>query len=458
MTYTEALAYLDTFVNFERNLPTRTTRAVITLDRVVELGNRLGNPQDRFPIVHVAGTKGKGSTSAFAASIFRAMGLKTGLYTSPHLQSVRERISINGKDIPKNDFARVLKTCEPALETMRHPPRGERRPTYFEVLTHLAFSWFAEQKVDVAIIEVGLGGRLDATNIVKPVVCGITNISYDHVAILGDTLPQIASEKAGILKPRVPVICAPQVPEVIVTIEECARATESACEFVGREIALTHRRIPSTSAGSRADQASVRLPDDREFQGVLGLRGKHQAENWAVAVRLVDVFLTRSGRTLTADAVVQGSRNVVWPGRLELLPSRKKSRGPHVFLDGAHNEYSLRTVIHELRQLQSGPLVVVFGCAKDKDFAAMFRVLHESDLAGVVFTQAGNSRSRDPQELGAEWQLMFGRDTDVYGSCADAVQAAKKLAGESGNVLITGSLYLVGAIKDLKTTSAKSLR
>jgi dihydrofolate synthase/folylpolyglutamate synthase len=448
MNYSEALAYLDTFVNFERNLPTRATRAAITLDRVRELAERLGNPQDRFSSVHVAGTKGKGSTCAFAASIFRAAGLRTGLYTSPHLQSVRERISIDGQDITEADFARLLRGCAPALELMRRPPKGERRPTYFEILTHLAFSWFAERQVDVAVVEVGLGGRLDATNIIRPAACAITNISFDHVAILGDTLSRIAREKAGIIKPRVPVVSASQSPEARDAIAACARAAEAPCEFVGRDITLTHRRV-ETAEGLR-DEGCARLADGREFTSLLGLRGRHQAENWAVAVRLADLFLTRRGGALTSEALAKGSRVVDWPGRLELLPAPNGARGPRVFVDGAHNEHSVRTVIGELRLLQPGPLAVLFGCAKDKDLEAMFRVLAGCDLAGVVLTQAGNSRSREPRSLGGEWQRVAGREAVICEHCADGLNAAKQLAGPSGSVLVTGSLYLVGAVKDLK--------
>jgi len=418
MTYSEALAYLDSFINLERNVPTRTMRAVITLDRVRELASRLGNPQNSFPSLHVAGTKGKGSTCAFAASILRAEGFKTGLYTSPHLVDVRERIRIGDDLIPEGDFARIISSCRPVLEDMRRPPRGQRRPTYFEVLTHLAFAWFAEQKVDVAVIEVGLGGRLDATNIVTPVACGITNISFDHQAILGNTLGLIAREKAGIMKPGVPIVIAPQVPEVHRMLEDCAKLARAPFEFIN----------------AAPPKAGVKL----------ALRGGFQIENWAVAVRLVDLFCHKRNRMPVSDSAIrEGSANVKWPGRLEEI-------SPRVFLDGAHNDHSMHAVLADVRptaQRRDVPLVVLFACAKDKDSHSMLGELAAHHADHVIFSHSGNSRGKDPAALAAEWKKLSGCDAVVMGSCVDALNEARRLAGSKGVVLATGSLYLVGAIK-----------
>ena len=273
MNYAESIAYLDSFVNLERGALTRAHRAVITLDRVRELAARLGNPQDRFPSLHVAGTKGKGSSCAFAASILRAAGFKTGLYTSPHLQDVRERITVGGALIPPDDFARILTAAQPALETMRLSSQGQRRPTYFEILTHLAFAWFAEQAVDVAVVEVGLGGRLDATNILLPHACAITSISRDHMAMLGDTLELIAIEKAGILKLGVPAISAPQHPEALAALEARAAVVGAPLEVIGREV-FASADLPS-SAENTSDEwlfpsAGLRLPGGVSFRATLG--------------------------------------------------------------------------------------------------------------------------------------------------------------------------------------------
>jgi dihydrofolate synthase / folylpolyglutamate synthase len=452
MNYTEALAYLNGTVNFERAVPGRAMRAAITLDRVRELAQRLGNPQNTFKSLHVAGTKGKGSTCAFAESILRAAGLKTGMYVSPHLQDVRERITVCGKMIPEAEFARMLTQCEPALEEMRSPPEGERRPTYFEILTHLAFSWFADQKVDVAIVEVGLGGRLDATNIINPAACAITNISFDHQAILGDTLEQIASEKAGIIKPGVPVVVAPQTPEASNAIERRAKECGVRCEVAGRDFLFSEAQ----SERQFFPAGNVRFKDGLNYSAELGLRGRYQIENWAVAVRLCDVFWSaHHGKHVTADAVTRGSANVNWPGRLEKISLPDAGNSPEVFLDGAHNDYSLKTVLNELRSTYGDKrIVLLFACAKDKNSEAMLRVAKEAGVADVIFTHSGNTRGKEPSDLAREWkQVSGGGEAEAYPVCADGLEAARKRCGGDGALLITGSLYLVGAIKDMMSAA-----
>ena len=553
MIYSEALTYLDSFVNYERSVPGHLMRQMSTLDRVRELAERLGNPQNKFPTIHVAGTKGKGSTCAFAAAILSAAGFKTGLYISPHLQNIRERISIfeprllqekvgqtsegvgqtflsapaaGGRDahppliplahnmgqwICEADFARLLDACRPVLELMRGGPEGERPPTYFEIMTHLAFTWFAEQQVDVAVIEVGLGGRLDATNIITPIASGITNISFDHMAILGDTLEEIAAEKAGIIKAGIPVISAPQLPGVARVLEERARMNQTRCEFVGRTIltgrqkCLPHHLLsPVLLKGCREEKlpvvgefslstlptmdsieaqvlplpkATIQLPDGTRYDAEIGLRGQHQIENWAVAVSLSDVFhLAKTGRHLPAAAVQSGSKNVCWPGRLEIVTA-PVDIGPQIILDGAHNDHSLKTVLNALLPSPLGEradvsvsergvrgavghapekdenLTILFACAKDKDIDSMLKVL-SSFPARVVFTHSGNSRGKDPFELAREWLSHSRHPAPAYSSHVEGLEAAKRLAGPRGIVLVTGSLYLVGAIRDwLQNTS-----
>lgn len=450
MNYLEATEYLNSFSNLERTPLDRSARAAITLDSVRELARRLGDPQVRFPSIHVAGTKGKGSTCAFAASILRAQGLRVGLYVSPHLEDVRERITIDGTKIPESDFARILSGCVPVLEEMRRPPAGHRRPTYFEIVTHLAFTYFAEQKVDVAAVEVGLGGRLDATNIVAPDVCGIANISFDHTAILGDTLELIAREKAGIFKQGVPVVIAPQVPGAEHALRESASNAGAPLEAVGTEILATE--IDSVSAPEwRMPQVQARLPEGVEYSATLGLRGRHQIENWALALRLADIFYRkRFGKKLSQEAVSRGSRDVEWPGRLELVGSNQEMSGPAIFLDGAHNALSVEVVLNELRaHVKRSPLVCLFGCARDKDVAGMLRAMARTDqgVDKVVFTDSGNPRSCTPAELAQAWNKTSGRAADVRDSSADGFALAVELAGANGVVLVLGSLYLVGKIR-----------
>ena len=457
MDFPAAIAYLDGFVNFERSVPNHAMREALTLGRVRELAARLGNPQERFPSLHVAGTKGKGSTCAFAAAMLDAAGYKIGLYVSPHLQDVRERISIGGRRIAPEDFARLLLAARPGLEAMRGLPVGERRPTYFEVLTHLAFAWFAEEGIDAAVVEVGLGGRLDATNIVRPAACAITNISFDHMAILGNTLPQIAAEKAGIFKPGVPVVAAPQTPEVLATLEERARQAGARLEMAGRDYTV-ETLAPAADDAAAWPRAAVTLKDGTRYEATLGLRGAFQVENWAVAVRLADHFaLAKTGAHIPAAAVARGARAIQWPGRMEEVEADVVARfsgqapAPRLILDGAHNDHSLRTILSEIRAAcaPSRRLVVLFGCAKDKDAGAMLRVLSAGGVEHVVFTHSGNARGRNPRELAAEWAALGGAPASACEDCAAGLRAALEEAGPQGLAVAAGSLYLVGAIKDL---------
>ena len=452
--YAEALAYLDSFVNFERNVQTAASRSAMALDTVLALDHLLGRPHLRFPTIHVAGTKGKGSTCAFTASILAAAGWRVGMYTSPHLQDVRERIAINSRGhgaapIPEADFARLIAAAKPAIEEFRHPPKGQRRATYFEVLTHLAFAYFAEQNVDCAVIEVGLGGRLDATNIISPSVCAITSISFDHTAMLGNTLAEIAREKAGILKPNIPAVVAPQQPEAMEAILDQARTAGASVERIGIEIPFKSDILTGVNGDWPLPRASVTLPG-REFSARVGLHGAHQVENWAVAVRLADrVYTQRNGARLDAPHVESGSRNVVWPGRLEEL-AVPQSGTTRVILDGAHNDYSLKVVCHELLSRSwSRPFVVLFGCARDKDHWGMLRVLAEASPESVLFTHSGNPRGREPSELAQAWSDLQQRPAQVVPNSSDALAGAVRRAEGRGVVLVAGSLYLVGAIKDL---------
>ncbi|MEI6235537.1 MAG: folylpolyglutamate synthase/dihydrofolate synthase family protein [Planctomycetota bacterium] len=450
MNYEEATAYLDGFVNLERSALDRQARAAITLESVRELAHRLGDPHLRVPAIHVAGTKGKGSTCAFAASILRAHGLRVGLYVSPHLEDVRERVSIDGRLIPESDFARILTGCVPVLESMRHPAPNRRRPTYFEILTHLAFTWFAEQKVDAALIEVGLGGRLDATTIVEPIVCGIANISYDHMAILGDTLDLIAREKAGIFKSGIPAVIAPQQPEAENALRAVALHIGSPIEGVGRDSQVVE--LPSQSQDEWPNtRAQARMPDGTEYTATLALKGRHQIENWALALRLSAIFYQkRLNKKLSADAVERGSRDVVWPGRLERIKAHGQTNGPTIFVDGAHNAASVEAILNDVHEhLKRKPLVCVFGCARDKDIAGMIRILSRAErgVDQIIFTDSGNPRGCMPTELADAWKNVSTTPCDVRESSAEGLALAIKLAGPNGAVIVTGSLYLVGNVK-----------
>lgn len=472
----EATAYLESLTDYERVAPDAAARARFTLDPVRDLAARLGNPQDRFPVVHVAGTKGKGSVCAFTAAVLRAAGLRVGLYTSPHLCDFRERLRLDGKMISRERFAAVLSRCRPHLEKSTSRLDASRPPTYFETLTLLALLWFAEEKAEVAVIETGLGGRLDATNIVRPTVCGVTPVSRDHTAYLGESLAEIAREKAGIIKPGVPVVCAPQPPEAEKVLAERAAAVGAPFELLGQKIIFRELfpgadRETSSTGRDEPPRTETVLPDGRRFTAQLGLWGAHQTVNLATAVRLADtVHAALKGAGIPAAAVERGAAEVVWPGRLEeALPAatrnaevrRSLKDGARLFLDGAHNDASLRAALAALRRrLPHRPPTLLFACAADKNLPAMFDLLATKDaettaatetfeVAGAVFTKAPHPRALSPEKAAELWRRRTGRAAAAFADCRTALLAALRRAGPQGSVLATGSLYLVGLLKEL---------
>jgi len=453
MDYTEAIAYLDGYVNFERSMPDGP-RAMFGLARLRELATRLGDPQEQFPAVHIAGTKGKGSSCAFAASMLQAAGLRVGLFTSPHLIHVRERIQVNGEHIGEDAFASAMARCHPVLEKMRVRPIGERRLTYFEVLTHLAFLHFSDVPVDVAVVEVGMGGRLDATNIVEPVACGITSLGLEHTRILGSTLPEIAREKAGIFKHNAKGVSAIQEPDAVPVLEEIADRVGLPLEFIGRELQLSvnvcERDLQVRDRLARS-VAEVRTASrDWCASATIGLSGRFQAENWALAARLSHwAHLKIRGTPLPADAIRHGAAEVNWPGRLDALPRRENE--PLIVVDGAHTPNSMKTIIDEMPRLapDAAPRVVLFACAKDKDAEGLLGVLARY-ATEIVFTCSHNPRRRPPDELAGIWQRITGRKAAVETDLNRALSLGKALAGKDSNalLLVVGSLYLVGAVKE----------
>ena len=299
MNYAQALQYLSSFVDFERQPPGRAGRTAFTLERINMLAERLGRPERRFKSVHIAGTKGKGSTAAFCESIARTAGLRVGTYTSPHLVDVRERIRLDGRPVARGLLARTLTRCHGDYQAVRAAP-GDRRLTYFEALTHLAFQIFAEREGDLAVVEVGMGGRLDATNIITPLVSVITAVSRDHTAQLGNSLAEIAGEKAGIAKPGVPLVVAPQPPEALEAIREAARRRGAGPLLVlGQDIGLNPGR---RRAGSYRTM-TLQTPKGAYRNLKVRLLGAHQLENAALAVAAMELAAERGGLSLSAEAI-----------------------------------------------------------------------------------------------------------------------------------------------------------
>jgi dihydrofolate synthase / folylpolyglutamate synthase len=397
VNYSEAIQFLYGLQMFGANFGLENTRKLAAL---------AGNPQEKLRFIHVAGTNGKGSTCAMLESIYRTAGLRVGLFTSPHLVSFRERIQVNRQLIPENELVRLVEEIQPLLKQFP----ADHHPTFFEVVTVMALKFFAEQKCDLVIWETGLGGRLDATNIVTPLASVITNIAFDHQQWLGDTLEKIAAEKAGIIKPGIPVVTTTDAPEALAVIEKTARENNASL--------------------TKIQKSEVRN------QKSVALLGEHQKQNAALALATVKVLQKQI--PVSKDNICDGLRNVNWLGRLQLI---EKANGQKFLLDGAHNVAGAEALRAALEKHFTGMRpVLVFGALADKNWPDICQIL--APLAGKIFTvPVASGRTADAHEL----VKAFGSTNPAakamaVENLADALNASKS----EPFVIITGSLYLVG--------------
>ncbi len=434
--YVKALRFLNSLSDFERLRIVRYNSTNFDLDRMRTLLRRLGNPQDQFRSVHVAGTKGKGSTCAMVAAMLQANGYKTGLYTSPHLTDIRERIAVDGHMIPHADFARIIRHIEPIASRMKP------MPTYFDVLTAAAFKYFAEQKAQIVVVETGLGGRLDSTNVIKPEVTAITSISKDHMAQLGGTLARIAEEKAGIFKSGVPALSVQQDPEVEAVLERVAAKNGTQLDVTGKAIDFSYRFESSRMLGPH-NRVCLTTPASKFEHLAVPLIGEHQAINCGLALAIVDRLKGR-GIALNDNRSMEGLAKTSLPGRMEML-----SQTPRVVADAAHNAASVDAMMRAIGQyIPYDSMVVIFGCCADKDVPGMLeRITSGADK--VIFTKVDNIRSADPNELAAQYVELYGKMAQVAPTLADAMAIAYRAVTKEDLICITGSFYLVGEAKKL---------
>ncbi|HRE49239.1 MAG TPA: folylpolyglutamate synthase/dihydrofolate synthase family protein [Aggregatilineales bacterium] len=441
LTYDDALDYLYGLINYELQRPDRYAPDVVSLDRPRALLSAFGNPQETFPILHLTGTKGKGSVSAMSASALAMSGVRVGLYSSPHLQDFRERFQINGALIPPATLADLVTRLRPVIESIPGL-------TWFEVITAIAFLYFAEAKVDVAVIEVGLGGRLDATNIVRaPLVSTITSLSYDHMHLLGNTLAEIAFEKAGIIKAGVPVVSAPQPEEALAVIRRIAAERNAPLTVVGDDLLFS-----PTGSDEYGQAFTANRPGSPPTPYWTPLLGAHQALNGAVALATLSQLGALSP---SPEAVQRGLALVNWAGRLEVV-----RRTPWLVLDVAHNSASADRLRHAL--LTNFPnakrRMLIFGALKDKDVRGMFaHLLPITDH--LIVMEAITPRAFATADL-----VAFARESGFTGTiesrsaAAEALAYAESLATRPDDlVCVTGSLSVVGEARTvLKLTPARA--
>ncbi|MCK4473039.1 MAG: bifunctional folylpolyglutamate synthase/dihydrofolate synthase [Anaerolineae bacterium] len=433
MNYTETIAYLYSLADYEKVRIERYTPETLDLSRVERLLAAVGNPHTRFPTVHIAGTKGKGSTAAMSEACLRAAGYRTGFYTSPHMHTFRERIQVDRRKIAREEVVALVEEVRPLIE---------RTPgvTYFEAITAIGFLHFARSKVEVAVVEVGLGGRLDATNVLTPEVSVITSLSLDHTYLLGNTLAEIAREKAGIIKPGIPAVSAPQRAEAIKVLEAVSQERGSSLTEVGRDWdydpgsadldgqAFTARRI--TGGGSELD-GEYWIP----------LLGRHQLENATNAIAALDIMHQR-GFHIPIEAVHEGLRSVCWPGRMEIL-----SREPLVIVDGAHNSYSAQVLCRALEEwFPDQRWTLIFGASADKDIAGMLKVLLPISEYTIV-TRSDHPRAASPVEL-ADVVAVVGGGAEVSVNVRKSLRRGLALMDPASGLLVTGSTHLVADVHE----------
>ncbi|MCL2149630.1 MAG: bifunctional folylpolyglutamate synthase/dihydrofolate synthase [Dehalococcoidia bacterium] len=428
--YLETLDYLYSFADCEAK-PSLRAADNFDLRRVEELLARLGGPQHTARAIHIAGTKGKGSTAAMVASVLVAAGFKTGLYTSPHLIDVRERIRIDGRLISQADIARLTDVLRPEVAAVNAQARYGTLTT-FELLTVLGFMYFAEKQADWQVVEVGLGGRLDATNVVSPAVCIISTISLDHTDVLGDTIAKIAAEKAGIIKEGIPVVIAAQPPEGHDVISRTCQAKRSQLIEVGRDIICRGAGIFS---GRQRCEVKGRLGS---YVFELPLLGAFQQANAALAVGALEVLMEQGHRLSSLD-IVFGLRHVRWPGRFQVV-----HRCPIIVVDGAHNSAAAAELVRAIEIYSAGMAskVLVIGISADKDYQGFAEVLAPF-FDVVVATHTTNPRALDAAVL-AEVCRNHVRDVYTAPSVANALDLAVRLAGANGFICASGSLFVVG--------------
>jgi len=433
MKYIEAIAYLHSLTDYEKTRIKRYTPETLNLSRVKSMLDALGNPHHQFSAVHIAGTKGKGSTAAMIEASLQAAGYRTGLYTSPHLHTFRERIQVAGHKISQEDVISLVEEIRPLIERMTGV-------TTFEAITAMGFLTFARSDVDIAVVEVGLGGRLDATNVLTPEVSVITSISLDHTYLLGNTLGEIAREKAGIIKPDIPTVSAPQRAEAINVIKTVSEEQGAPLTEVGRD--WDYEPGPPGWDGQHVTVQRIN-GDEADLSGEywISLLGRHQLENATSAIAVLDI-LRRRGFHIPVEAVHEGLGQVYWPGRLEIL-----SQDPLVVVDCAHNPYSARTLRQTLTEwFPDQSWVLIYGASADKDIGGMLEALLPiSDY--TIVTRAEHPRATAPVTL-ADIAAQEGGGAEIGVDVRKSLQRALAMMEPDNGLLATGSIFLVASVRE----------
>lgn len=435
MNYESAVRYLLS-LGRELAAPTQAAATKFDLENITTLSERLGRPERAYPSAHIAGTNGKGSTAAFVESILRCAGFRTGLYTSPHLEKINERMRINGEEIGDAAFAETFTRIQNANEELLAEGKLRAHPTYFECVTAMAFEFFARARVEFGVFEVGLGGRLDATNVLAPVICIITRVDFDHENFLGHSLREIAAEKAGIIKQGVPVVVAEQNPEAMAVIRE--RAVRMGSPLIETGAAFRIKEEWSENGCARA--RIIETHSNWAYEIAPRLPGRYQIRNALNAVAAAR-GLQKRGYRISDEAIAQGIARAEWPGRLEKIHSQ-----PDVYLDGAHNPSAARELARFWNENYAGRKVrLVFGALRDKAVDEIAGILFPL-AAEVILTQPRTTRAISVAQL-REITAHHAAKLEVIAEPEAALEKALERSEANDAVFVAGSLYLVGQLR-----------
>lgn len=432
------MKYLFERTDYEKQEKLRYNVTTFNLDRMEALLKALANPHNKIQTVHIAGTKGKGSTATMLSRMLEANGFKVGLYTSPHVTSLHERISINMTLISNKEMTDLINRIHAPVEKLA---KKDDAPTFFEIMTAMAFMHFADNKVDIAVIETGLGGRLDSTNVIKPSIVGITSISIDHQNLLGDTIDCIAEEKAGVMKEGIPVVTVPQDPMAMRVLKRHAILVKAPLSVTGDDIDFSYRFESSREHGPH-NRICVTTPTSRFEHLRVPLPGEHQAINCGLALAMLDK-LKNQGFEIDDKKAIDGLSKVSMIGRMEII-----REDPRILVDTAHNAASIKALIQAIGQhVPYDSMVVVFGCNSDKDVRGMLTQI-QFGADKVIFTRSNSPKAVSPQDLAEMYTEICGKMCQTALTVREAVRVAASAISREDLICITGSFYLVGQAKD----------
>lgn len=437
LSYREALAFLYKAIDYEKLISYQYNASTFSLDRMEKLLAYLGNPHKTLPCIHITGTKGKGSTAIMISAVMERAGLITGLFTSPHFVDLKERIQINHQKISETEFVSIMHEMQPYIQHLQEttPPVS---PTFFEILTALSMVYFKRKRTGMAVLEVGLGGRLDSTNVVVPLVSIITNVGFDHTAILGNTLSSIAYEKAGIIKQGVPVVSGIEAAEALSVVERTCREKNAPLYLPGRDMWVEEVK-PFEQDGARGMICRIKTWRSTYDNLYLPLVGMHQTKNCALVLGALEILSERAHITISHDIIREALASLHCPARIEVV-----AKNPLIILDFAHTVDSMRFLKKALiENFKFRKLILVLGFSQDKDLDNILKeIVKEAD--SIIITRSKNPRAAAPEDVYQRVENLCGKHAETVNDVLDAVTTAKHIASREDMICITGSAYVAG--------------